>query len=551
MRTTKPWRSIMPNVDTLIPEITKQTIEPISEQIVHRLLAVLGIGNIFKSNIFLKSDDLQLSNFEDEDHDKRTEINRCDVEIIPGYNPLETTFSAQRSRDLDAMSYAKRWTDYPIFADPRANIRLYEITVPCSVELKFSLRLKSVELSDTVNMMLYSRYLTDSSTYDYNDIQFAYAMSDKIILLMNHMYNMQDDVKKLMTFQQYLSIGSNKAITLLVNRSRLDGDLELVVQRSNIHVLGRLDYAGDKPDNEDINKVVKRRIVTFSYFYQFEKPAIFRLVHPIMVNNKLIHTRFINEPSYMSYGDLTGAYPDIKVNNYLLKNNAAAIDLDAAYPAIRYPVFDDWMRSSAVYQDLRNKYQELFVGLLSLTVDETTKDLSLTVDLRNEIFPLMTPAVVPELEYLITQFDYDRDPLQSKDDLFRRQSIFDISIFCNDTMMPFERLHLDDNLVLTVSGHLDISKIYRLVISQIRNIRILNTVYVYYMLEHPDYYVDFLALYMNYLIEMKFVKLVKNIISGENTVENLRRETQRFVGGNLSPRPITIHRYVIEIMRNR
>ena len=216
----------MPTLDVIVPEVTKQTIEPASEQIANRLLGILGFAKMFKNSVFVTSEDMKASNFENPDHKKRIPDNRCDVQIIPGYNPLGTSFDVVSGRSIDVHDYSKRWLyeEFPIFRDPRADVALYEITVPCSIELKFSLKVKNVELSDFINTSLFSRYLTGASVHDYSDLQFSYGLPLKIVELMLHMYSLQPDIVKAMSFQEYSKIGSQSAITYAVNRERLTGD---------------------------------------------------------------------------------------------------------------------------------------------------------------------------------------------------------------------------------------------------------------------------------------------------------------------------------------
>lgn len=539
----------MPIYDVIVTEVTKQCIEPISEQIAYRLLDILGLRSIFNNKLFFLSDDLQINTYEDSDDNQRILDNRCDIEIIPGYNPLEPAFDMVNGRTVDLHQYMKRWTfdEYPVFTDSRANIHLYEVAVPCSIELKFSAKVKSIELSDTINMMLFAKGLSNGTVHDYNDIHFTYNLPDSFVQLMYKMYKLQRDLVAEMTFEQYLTVGSNSGITTLVNRSRLGDDKELIMERNNSKVLGKLVYEGDKHETEDFNKVSNRYVINFSYIYQFAKPSILRISHPVMVYNSLIDGQYTGKEKMMHYGEGAQIHPERSINKYFLKHNKSQVKLDETYPFVQYPHYDDWMRSPAMYPDIITKYQTLFIGLMVVHEDEITKKLSLSVDIEAEIFPLIKPEISAELVKVINM-NTDKDPFQVKEDIFRRLSMFDIAVFCNDAMLKFERLTLN-NLTLTVSGDLDLAKCYRIVISQIRDIRILNPVYIYYMLENPAYYEDFLAFNMQYLINTGYVRVVVDELTNERDIRVNRRNTQS--ASNLTPRAITIGRYVVEVRRVR
>ena len=536
----------MPILDTVVGNITKLAIEPISEQIVRRLLTILGIKSIFDDSIFITSDDLKAANFENSEHKKRIPDNRCDVEIIPNYNPLGTIFDAVRARSIDAQYYAKRWVygDYPLFRDPRALINLYEVTVPCSVELKISLKVKNIEISDFIATTLFSQFLTGGAAFDYNDIQFAYGLPTTIIELLGCAYNMQDDIKATMTFQQYVEIGSNAVITYMVNRDRPTGDQEIIAQKTNTRVLGRAEYSGDKHGTESIGKVANRYVVEFSYFYQFSKPSIMRISFPIMIYNKLIDKKFIGKPLDMNYeGEAQKqVYPIDAINRFFLEGNNTRIDLSKSYPEIKNITYDDWTRSPAMYQSINSTYQILFVGVLSVvstTDEETTVNdpdgnpvvdtdnsnissptvtLSLSVDLENEVFPSMNQAAVAEIKNVITLLNTNVDAPTTFGDHLRRSSIFDLAIFSNDALIPFDELTLSSDFVLTFTGTPVISTIYRVVISQIIDLSNIELQYVYYILENPTYYQALISSNINYLVSMGYLKLTTDGITKKVTV---------------------------------
>jgi hypothetical protein len=542
----------MPTIDTMVTEITKQGIEVISEQIINRLIDVLGFSGLFtyNDNLFLESDDLRQSNFDDSEDNKRSQNNRCTVKIIPGYNPLETTFDILSGKSMDTFINSTRWTsgEYPLFSDKRAGINIYEVDLPTSIELQFEIKLKSIELSDAFNMALFSRALTGGNVYDYNDINFSYGIPDKLIHMLYKMYKMQDDVTNEMTFQDYLKIGSNDSIKLMTNRSRLNRDFELVMQRSNVRVLGRLVYEGDKHETEDYNKVSNRYIINFSYFYQFAKPALLRMIYPIMIYNKLLEESYLNSPKNMRYGEGEHYFQDIAINNYFDTHNRAQINLDRSYPHVRYPYYDDWLRSPAMYADIINKYQTIFTGLLSVNISDTGEK-SLSVDLVNEVFPMLDPKMVTEFTTVVKELNMDEHAYLTKGDMFRRLGIFDIAVFCNDAIVPFDKLTLNEEFVLTVNCNLDISRLYRVVISQIKDIRILNRLYIYYMLDHPDYYADFLAFHMTYLVENGFVKILYDPFIQQQSAEYYRRHVTAGIG--LPSRAISINKFIVEICRPR
>jgi hypothetical protein len=546
----------MPVIDSMATEVTKQCIEVISEQIVNRIINYLGFSNLFlfNDNLFISSDDLQSSNFDDSSDNIRSQNNRCDVKIVPGYSPFETKFDIVSGRGLDSAIQMKRWNigEYPVFSDKRSSVYVVEVGLPSMIELQFEVKLKSIELSDTFHNALFSRALTNGGMTDYNDIQFSYGLSDKLILFLYKIFKMQDDLLNEMTFKDYLTIGSNSAITPMTNRFKPDQDIELVIQRTNSKVIGRLEYSGDKHETEYYNKVSNRYVISFSYFIQYTKPVLLRTAYPIMIYNKIIDKQYIGKNiQNMSDGESKQYFQEVALNNYFLRQNDSSIKLEDSYPLVRYPFFDDWQRSPAMYSNINTKYQLLFIGLLSVDINPDDSSLSLSVDLENEVFPMLNQKAVDEIKYVINNFELDENAFSTKDDIYRRLGIFDIALFCNDSLVVYDKLSLSSEYLLSVTGDLDLSKQYRLVISQIKDISILNRQYVYYMLSHPDYYTDFLAAHMDFLVTNGYVKIITDLFTKQVTAVPELRMVQDDPWVLTPNRAITINNYIVEVRRQR
>jgi len=537
----------MPILDTFLPETTIQVIEPVSEQIARSVLNVMGMGPMFKDNLFLESDIQKSSKFNSDNSTKRTTSNRCDIEIVPNYNPAESAWDTFTTKDTYSNASMDRNTfgNYPLFADKRAGITLFEVTVPCSVELNFSLKIKSIELADLVNNVIYSQAMTTGSVFNYNDILFSYPMADKTLIMLKKMYDMQDDMSSSITFPQYLTYHSGDKISILLNRHKLEnGDKELVIQRSNIMVLGLLEYSGDKPEVEDINKVADRFVISFKYTYQFSRPVMLRLYHPLMINNKLLTSKLVRPPVKVDHPDIEKTYPDVNINKHWLDRDRA-INLRRSYPLVRYPWYDEWDISTLTVSDYHLKYQQLFIGILSVDVDPATGNQSLSIDIDGDVFPMLDISLVAEIRRVWG--------LSSKDEIVRRGGIFHLGVFSNDNVVDFTNLDLTIDRFLTINAPVDIMKTYRLVISQILDIRLLKAKFIYYMLDNPDYYLDYLTVNIKYLRDNRFIEILTNELTTEQYVQIPARFEQPPSIGNRYGfgRAITLGKHIVTVSRHR
>lgn len=533
----------------MIPETSKQVIEPISSQITQRLLSVLGVWQLFRNNLHITADNIKTGNFETADRNQRMIENRCDVIITPNFNPLSPAMDSAMFKDTEIRSATRRWLggpigEYPVFADKRTGLYLYEVDVPCSVELDFQLRAKSMETSELINTSIYRKSLTGGSVYDMNEVLYNYPIPDRVLLILHHIFNLQDSLRHEINFQEYLTLGSDSKIKLLMNRHQLEaGDKQLVIERTHSKILGRLDYDGEKPDAENTNKVVDRYLTSFKYTYQFGRPVVLKVDFPIMVNNTLVGTRFIRKQQSMSVGELEEQYhPNQAINNYFMHQNEC-LDLECCYPMTQYPEYDDWRRLSKTYLNLYKHYMTRFVGLMSVDVD-TSGVTSLKVDFENEIFQLLDTETKNAMRAVFGIYDNSH---RHRVDLFRRASIFDIAVFADDNMIEHHKLSLSDDLILTVNTTINIEKRYRVVISMIKDVRLLDRYYIYFMLDNPEYYYNFLSYHLTALVEAGYLTIVRDELTGGVNVVRQNRFLDRY-SHTAGPHPsITLGRYIVKV----
>ena len=512
----------MPILDFKIPEQTR-IIEMVSDQIARRLLSIMGFWQVFKDGFFVMNEINKSANFNTGDNHKRISDNRCDVLIVPNYNPLQPALEGGKGSDVDANMTTRRWMsgtlgEYPIFSDTRSNVYLYEVNIPTSIELEFTLKVKSIEIADLIATALYAKGLTGNSVNDFNDIYFQYGIPDRAIILLHRIFSLQKDLEQY-KFPDYLKVGSNDRISLLVNRDNIEtGPKQLIIQKTGVHVLGRLENDGNKPEGESVNKSVDRLSLTFRYVYQFGRPIIMRSEYPIMVNNEMIGERFIRKPLAMNIGDEGQRYYPLKTfNRLLLHQYKNSINLEKSYPFIQFPESDDFKPGSNMYKSFNSNYQHLFIGLLSIDVDPTNGSFSLSIDIKNEILPLLETRISDEITKVF-ELDYNADQFQKRTDLLRRLSIFSISIFSNENLVEYNQLELNDDFLLTVNAKLDISKRYRIVISQAKDLRIINHFYIWHMLNNTEYYGDLLSSHFQYLVENNFIRVLREDPTGKTSI---------------------------------
>ncbi len=95
----------------------------------------------------------------------------------------------------------------PVFYDKRANVKLYEILMPCSVELTFTMKVKSRELADIVTTALFEK-----TQFNYNEVIYSYSIPDRVLISLYKMFKLKDITDPSLNFKRYLELGSNDSI---------------------------------------------------------------------------------------------------------------------------------------------------------------------------------------------------------------------------------------------------------------------------------------------------------------------------------------------------
>jgi hypothetical protein len=507
----------MPTIDKLITEVSTHVIYPVSDQIVKALLGYLGIYHMFKdNNLYIEDTVTTAINTETEKHTSKINTNRCDVKVTPILNPSNTkwdTYTYQFHRLTDS-SNRVIYGDTPIFYDKRADVYLHEVTVPCSVELDFLIRVRSKELAELVYNSIFAKFQGDSSIHAYNEIIYSYPISDILLLYLFKIYKLRE-LEDDPSFKEYLKYGSDDRFDLLVNRNDLDksGTMELVINKSNNYVLGQMDFNQDSSDTnvDKKNKFVENFSIEFKYVFQFARPSLLRLHYPVLIDNNMVPATMLPKQVETQSKDLITGYKDVAISNYA-NNKDYGKFIDEFYKTVRYPGEDDWVIPYVKYQQLLDRFYPLFIGLLSVDVDTNTGDTSLSINME-DIFEIFDTRLKDHILHYL-----DMSILGNLD-------LFNISIFSNDLLINPNDITLNGT-TFTITERIRSYKLYRIVVSISRNVSWISRDSVSYILDNNE---DFLPLIMrdfNYLLQNKYIHIVESSMPYDKHVESYEHGKQ-------------------------
>ncbi len=541
----------MPTLDAIIPEITNQIVYPSAHQIARKVLKDLGISKLFTDNLFFNNQDSASSDFTSKDGKVRLHENRCDVEINHNLDPSAGLFDTYKQKDKEQKRTSNRYIymDSPIFADKRNDIGLFEMSVPCLVELNFTIKVKSTELIDTISTALYGMALSKGSVYQYNQIKYSYGLPDTVLLSLYKMFKLKDFGTSVVTFPNYLKAGSNSSIGLDTNRDAAGKTgLEMAERsvvsmfRSFVDVLGKLEYSTETADAEKENKVIDRLLLTFKYTFQMSKPTALKLKYPIMINNQMLPKSMTQLDRQDDLLNIDKNLPVMSFNEYFSKANAKPTL--RSYNTIHYPSDDTWSHPSNMFTAFKVDHLKRLIALLQ--VDKATNgDLSVNIDIKNDIFPMLDVNTISAIDEVWK--------VSSVDEILNRNSIFNVLIFSNDAVVESHRINFDPvTYTISITEDISINRMYRLVITQFVNIKYLPYKFIYYMFDHHEYFADFLSVNLEYLINERYLTIVRNrLTTTSEIVSPTKYKPVPGVGGTFANRSFAVGAHIVKVNTRR
>jgi len=472
-------------LDKLIYESTIKIIKPISEQISNRLLIFLGLKDIIKNEIYFKDLSEGTSDTQTKDHRPKTSnLNRCDVTTTAIYDPKEVKWNSFDFNHTGAhgMAYDFLKSKFPIFVDNRNNISLYEYNTPMRLELNFNIKLANIELIDIAITGIYNKF-SSSSIVKYHDIQFKYPLPDIMLFMLYKLFKLKDTSED-MTFQEYIKIGSNSQISLVMNRDNLE-QKQLNILKSNVFVLGEMEYDYGVPDSEKKNKLSNRYGIKFKYTIEFSKPNMLRLFYPIVIDNKPIPKEYIissKDRNEILHTDVNYTNPFIVLNKYHDAKNTSYKEIYEKYKLIKYPQYDKWIIPSTTNKFLKEKYIPIFSGILHVSEDNIGNYIS--VNIKKEILPLLSNVASTFVEEVL---------LYQKNDSKYDFSLLNITIFRDNFPMELDAFEIDETLNILSRENISKKYIYRIVFNLAYNWDNVNNNYIIYGLTQSNY-LDFIII---------------------------------------------------------
>jgi len=497
----------MPTIYSVIPEMTEHIHDVIARQLTHKIINDLNPLTPIADKIYIDTGHTAPQQASDGSHNAVLRNNKVIARALPVTNPTSLKWDSLNMSHTTGQYIDKRdlGTKYPyVFVDPVAEVRLLEMSIPTHMAIEIEIELVSRDQAYEIPVQLWRRFAgghvyTETVVYDY-------PLPQDIIIYLYSIYKMRK-FDKAMTFAQYLKKGSNDLITANVPRAANSQDVELIIPKTNVYCNVQLDYNEDKPEEIKVGRSANAYQTKFVLNVQYTRADMMVIQFPAVIDNQIIPEIMVPKRSTdIPFRNLDAGYPGDEVD----KGSRAFAIKPSATPIV-LPYYDDWMIPRGLTYS--RSYREFLIAGTLVEGPAMLSEIPLGGLIDEDGEYKLHDVVVKILK-------------KQKQESFKTDCIFNIEVYANDVPIEPTHLELTDDLVLKFPGF-NLSKRYRLVLSEITDVKYLN----------PKWYPDILENWPFFTISKQIADLINSghIVVKDGTLIDPNHDTLGGLDGSYRP----------------
>ena len=444
----------MPFFNIEIPELNEHITDPVMDQVIHRVIATLGLTETFQDNVYIKTKYRSHSDTSDNELNAKLRSDRFVAEVNIQGNPNSvkwdiTTFSHTPAYGISAIQQRQS----PLFLDKEFGVALYEQAAPCSFQIQCTMHFIEKTQAYAAPLQLFNRY-RDGSILGVTNLVYDYKLPDEVVYVLGEIYNKKRYTKNFSTFYEYLQYWSGGCISLNKNAVNPDRQ-ELVILKHNAEVMLSVEYSDDEPGAEtSLGDSPNAFTVPFNLTVQFNMPNTCYLRYPISIENTLLPIEAIPIPESLRQQLTLASHADRGIQDYSVIYKF----LPRSY--IQTPYYDDWVVPASA-RITKNEYKPFFIGQCLIDEDKELNTVDLKVDLGGAYLP---------------DFVQDIIACHKEEGLLSYDGLVNVSVFYGDLELAHKDIHISDDLILTFKGR-KLNAPYHIVLSELAVFEQLNRKY--------------------------------------------------------------------------
>ena len=497
----------MNNMFFNINEVGLRYLDPVIEQIVFSLIGKLQIKDFFENSIFIDDNRRAISQNTDTQGNMRIGDRRIDVEVNSHLNPDSgQLWEMNTPYNTIGSGTCARWYKYyeKIWCDPEVSVALIEHTVPFTIDLNFTLRLKGYEEAQVCLDKVLS-YAFRNIAQETHDITYTYPLSRHLLNVFDAIYKNRKSENKKYTKSEYIQRYACANFVEEVNKYDLVENKTihstLYVKKYQLRCIGKLTCDMEKPEVILEDKLPHFYLVRFLYQFQAGRPRTLQLYLPPVIEQTPLPKIFFQKESTGWFPKITAAMQNLTYSEMI---NSLDKEFSNSMSTYRFPEYDNW---NVPGDDIlvKNDYHQLFIGIVLIDDGSTEGSVNFYEDLD-------TLTLHPKILEFMSQ--------HTEQEMLGIGGLFNISVFIDDVKLDPSLVTFDPQ-TLTVKFLADRPQyIYRVVLSEAMNIKWVSRKFFQLIIENRYFFPMTIFKNLNYLCQVgaycvtaepHFVTLLKNL----------------------------------------
>lgn len=435
-----------------VTETTTHIVDPIVQQMVYSFLDQIGCRGIFGDDIRFITDYTNASGMSDGTLNPKTVKNslRCEVEM--SQDPAEIKMGGTTHSDFSYQGQTYQLSNFPVFADTKNRIYVYEHSAPTHVQLNLTAKFKTREEAYKFPSRVQQHY--GRETYFSVDMMYDYPFPSAFIVALFHLYKMKRDETR--TFGEYIrECGQGFVGT---RKGRHSEDTEVVIKKMNTKMGAKITSRSERVEAQKVEKYTNAYTYNCVLEFQFSRPVDMLINYPIIVDNSLVPSTLIPDRSWGTYTYIDEFSMDRAVESV----SRPTYRMDEPSP-LRVPLYDRWQIPSNSGLSV-GSYRPFMIQAFLLDENDSGEIMETTkVDLGSS-FRISADSDAPAFTLSEDVKSYIR---KNGRKCFTLNSKIYITIFADNTQIEPGILDIDEDLNVIVPIT-DYSRVYRVVVSEDR-----------------------------------------------------------------------------------
>lgn len=301
-----------------------------------------------------------------------------------------------------------------------------------------------------------------------HELNYEFGFPPAFMMIINEIHRLRELTAPYnQTFKQWFNACVSNKFTLLSTLA--GGNLHPTFVERQLNAFGTFDFT-TPPEKQKGDGATQK--VSFDYIVKYEKPIEMQLEYPLVVHNSLLPKKYRPQETDRMYSKMVGAKSWTNANMDTIR-----LDQDIYYEqwqGVRLPHFDEWVPKQDTHLAARN--------LMHVLTRVYPADPTTLLDLKALGEYQISPTYLPFMTRLHAKLTVPY------------MNIFNVAVYENDIPLSDTEITVDNQLVVRSTRPLNLRKTYRVRITLLTDLSMLDDAAIQDLLNDPPVCLDILSI---------------------------------------------------------